>query len=287
MTAMTLQGKVVWVTGASSGIGQALARELAERGARLVLSARRRDRLEALRAACPDPDRIHVLPMDVSDTDAAEERVRDAGQAFGRVDVMVHNAGVGQRSPADATPLSRDRAIMEVNYFGVVALTKALLPQFTARRAGHFVVVSSVTGYVGTPLRSAYAASKHALHGFFESLRAEQRRKGIRVSLVCPGFVRTELRAAAYRAEGSSSSDEGERGISAERCAKVIANVVERPRAEVYVGGPEVGAIYLRRFAPSLLRQLLRRIRAPAASSNALAREGEAEAKSRCVVEGR
>ena len=262
---MTLRGKTIWVTGASSGIGEALSIELGKQsGVRLVLSARRAELLEAVRARCADPSRVFVLPMDVADTAAAEENVKRASAFAGPIDVMVHNAGVGQRSLAKDTPLSADRRVMEINYFGVVALTKALLPSMRERRSGHFVVVSSVTGYVGTPFRTTYAASKHALHGFFEGLRAEVHGDGIAVTMVCPGFVRTEIAKKALEAAGGGdirdhSATEG--GIEPEACARTIVAGMEREKREVYVGRWEIAGIYARRYAPGLLAQALRRVK--------------------------
>ncbi len=261
---MTLSGKRIWITGASSGIGEALAHELVQRGALVLASARRKDRLEQLKADARGPGRLEILPLDVSKTDEASRYVDAAEERIGAIDVMVHNAGISQRSLVSETALDVDRRIMEVNYFGVVALTKALLPRLVERRRGHFVVVSSVTGYVGTPERSAYAASKHALHGFFESLRAEQHDRGLRVTMVCPGFVDTDITTTALNGDGSIHGVReatNKNGISPDACARAIANGMQREAREVYVGGKEVAGIYLRRFAPGLLATALRRIK--------------------------
>jgi short-subunit dehydrogenase len=262
---MTLANKTIWITGASSGIGEALAIELAKRGdVKLVLSARRSEELERVRARCAKPERVHVLAMDVADTDAAEKNVARAVELAGPIDVMVHNAGIGQRSLAKDTPLSDDRRVMELNYFGVIALTKALLPSMRERKRGHFVVVSSVVGYVGTPYRTAYSASKHALHGFFEGLRAEVFADGIAVTMVCPGFVKTEIaKKALERAGGGNPADHTatEAGLAPEACARTIARAMEREAREVYVGKGEIVGIYLRRYVPGLLAQALRRVK--------------------------
>lgn len=268
MATKRFEGKVVWVTGASSGIGEALALQLARQGARLIISARRRELLEQLRDRCARPEDVFVLPLDVVETDRAKEHVAAALGAFGKVDVMIHNAGITQRSLVAETSLEQDRRVMEVNFFGVVALTKALLPEMVARGGGHFVVISSVTGYVGTPYRSAYAASKHALHGFFESLRAEGHRDHIRVTMVCPGFIDTDIAVKAIEAAGGTeATKQSERaranaeGIAPAECATVILNGVARESREVYVGGKEVAGIYLRRYAPGLLAQALKYVK--------------------------
>jgi short-subunit dehydrogenase len=262
----TLDDRVIWITGASSGIGESLALELARRGAKLVVSARRAELLEALRLRCPEPTRVAVLPLDVADTARAAEHARTALVPFGRVDVMIHNAGITQRSAVKETSLEVDRRIMEVNYFGVVALTKAILPAMIAAGGGHFVVVSSVVGYVGTQERSAYAASKHALHGFFEAFRAEGHADRIAVTMVCPGYVATDITLHALKGDGSAHGRRAESnaaGMSPAECARRVADAVESRAQEIYVGGPrEIGAIYLRRFAPRLLAAILPRAKA-------------------------
>lgn len=262
------EDKVVWVTGASSGIGEALALELAANGARLIISARRRELLDALKARCSDPSVVHVLPMDVAETERAGEHVKSAVARFGRVDVMVHNAGIGQRSLIVATPLTVDRRIMEVNYFGVVALTRALLPDMMLKGGGQFVVISSLAGYVGTPYRSTYSASKHALHGFFESLRGEHAKDAIDVTMVCPGFVRTEISKKALAVAGEallpgevSKHTAVEAGLAPEVAARKIADGIAKRKREIYVGGPEVIGVYLRRYTPGLLATALKHVK--------------------------
>jgi dehydrogenase/reductase SDR family member 7B len=257
------EDKVFWITVASSGIGEALALELATGGARLIISARRRELLDALAARCADPSVVHVLPMDVAETDRAAEHVKDAVSRFGRVDVMVHNAGIGQRSLIVTTPIAVDRRIMEVNYFGVVALTRALLPEMMLRGGGQFVVISSLAGYVGTPYRSTYSASKHALHGFFESLRGEHAKDEIDVTMVCPGFVRTEIakKAAAVSGEDMSKHTAVEAGLRPEEAARKIAHGIARRKREIYVGGAEIVSVYLRRYAPGVLATALKHIK--------------------------
>ncbi|MSU64551.1 MAG: SDR family oxidoreductase [Opitutus sp.] len=261
---MRFADKVVWITGASSGIGEALAYAFAREGARLVLSSRRVPELERVRSACARPAEPVLLPLDLTRPDTFPAAVSDVIRQCGRIDVLVNNAGVSQRALAiDATP-EVERALMEIGYFGPVALTKAALPNMLVRHAGHVVVVSSVLGYVGTPGRSTYAAAKHALHGYFDSLRAELWRTGIKVTIACPGYVKTSVSANALGPCGQKhavTDATHECGIPAERCAAVIVRAVARGREEVAVGGPEIAGIYLKRFAPWLFSQIARRLR--------------------------
>ncbi|MBP6508686.1 MAG: SDR family oxidoreductase [Opitutaceae bacterium] len=261
---MRFTDKVVWITGASSGIGEALAREFAREGARLVLSSRRSDALEHVRATCLRPESHVVLPLDLTRSESFPAATARALELCGHVDILVNNGGVSQRAFAADATLEVERALMEVNYFGTVALTKAVLPSMQARRAGHIVVVSSVMGYVGTPGRSTYAAAKHALHGYFDSLRAEVWREGLKVTLACPGYVKTAVSANALDAQGGKhgrTDDTHKRGISAEKCAAAIVRAVARGREEVAVGGPEVFAIQLKRFFPWLASRIVRRMK--------------------------
>ena len=261
---MRFANQTVRITGASSGIGEALAHAFAREGARLVLSSRRPEELERVRSACERPEDHTVLPLDLAQSDTFAAATAEVLRRCGRVDVLVNNGGISQRALAADATLEVERALMEVDYFGTVALTKAVLPQMLARRAGHIVVVSSVMGYIGTPGRSSYAAAKHALHGYFDSLRAEVWREGIKVTLACPGYVQTAVSANALNAQGGrhGRTDGTHRhGIPAARCARAIVNAVARGREEVAVGGPEVFAIYLKRWLPWLASRLIRRLK--------------------------
>jgi short-subunit dehydrogenase len=258
----SLTGKVVWITGASSGIGEALAYEFAREGAKLVLSARRADELHRVKAttSLPDTD-VLVLPLDMADTASLPAVVEIVLKTFGAVDVLVQNAGISQRSLVHETSLDVDRRIFEVNYFGVVALTKVMLPAMRARRSGHFVVISSVTGYVATPLRSAYAASKHAVRAFFDALRAENHDLGLRVTVACPGYIHTDVSKNALHGDGSRHGRmdrNQERGMSPEQCARQIVRAVKAEKLEVCPGGKEVFGIYVKRWLPGLVARMVR-----------------------------
>jgi dehydrogenase/reductase SDR family member 7B len=259
---MELRDKVVWVTGASSGIGEALARELAARGARLVLSARRVDRLEDVRRGCGE-DRARVVALDLGEPASFPEVVGQAEALFGRIDVLVNNAGVSQRSLFVETEPAVIRRLAEIDFLGPVLLTRAALPAMVARGSGHLVFVSSLTGKVGIPLRTIYAAAKHALCGFADSLRPELWRHGIGVSVVAPGFVRTDISQSALEGDGRAHGtlDAGiAAGISAQRCALAIVRALERERREVFVGlgRRERLALTLKALAPGLLARMLR-----------------------------
>lgn len=256
---MDFAGQVVWITGASSGIGEACARAFAAAGARVVLSSRRPEELERVRQALPEPARHLVLPLDLARAESFPAAVAEVLARCGHVDVLVNNGGVSQRARALETDAAVERALMEVDYFGPVALTKALLPSMLARRRGHVVVVSSVMGYLGTPGRSTYAAAKHALHGYFDSLRAETWRDGILITLVCPGYVRTAVGRNALGPRGETH-DAIPHGITPERCARALLRGVARGRAEVHVGGWEIAGIHLQRLVPWLLRRIVRRM---------------------------
>ncbi len=256
--------KVVWITGASSGIGEALAYAFSREGAHLVLSARRKERLEQVRDHCTGAGKILILPFDITQTECHSTMVGAVIEHFGQVDILVNNAGISQRSLASETLLEVDRRIMEVNYFGVISLTKAVLPYMRERGSGHIVVISSLLGKFSIPLRSAYCASKHALHGFFDALRAEVYDQGIRVTIICPGWVRTEVSIHALRGDGSEHGQIDPpiaKGMDPNVCARHILSAIYRRKAEVYIAGTEKIGVYLKRFTPSFFNWAIRRVR--------------------------
>lgn len=263
---MAYTGKTVWITGASSGIGEALARAFVQAGANVILSARRVDELERVKRSCNANDRISILPFDLADADSLPAVAERALALRGGIDLLVNNGGISQRALAKDTKLDVDRRIMEVNYFSAVALTKAVLPNMLLRGRGRIVAVSSVVGYVGTPMRSAYSASKHALHGFFESLRAELNGTGVSVTLVCPGFIRTNVSYAALGGDGTphgQMADFQASGMDPDVCAQRIVAGIDANKPEILVGGPrELSAVYLRRFLPNVYRKVITRVRA-------------------------
>ena len=238
-----------------------MASAFAARGATLVLSARRRDRLDAVRLDCAHPERHRILPLDLTEPAAIPTAAESVLRQQGRVDILVNNGGITQRSLVKDTSMAVDRRIMETNYFSAVALTKAVLPSMLARRSGDIVVVSSLVGHFSTPLRSAYAASKHALHGFFDALRAEVYADGLNVMLVCPGFIRTEISLHALTADGSpqASMDAGQAaGLAPDQCAAQILDGLDGHKDEIVIGGRETRYLLLHRFFPALFRRAMR-----------------------------
>lgn len=260
---MYFKDQVVWITGASSGIGEALALDLSKREAILILSARNREKLEEVRLRCARPDRVEVLPMDLADV-AEVETVAAKGLAlYGRVDFLINNGGVSQRSLVVDTSMEVYRRLIDTNLLGPIALTKALLPSMQVRKWGHIITVSSLTGKFSTPMRSGYAAAKHALHGFFDALRAETWRDGIRVTLVCPGYVRTGVSLNALTGDGTpqGTMDPGQaKGMTPAKCADLILWAAERGKNEVYIGGFERLYVYFSRLFPDTFKQMIRSV---------------------------
>lgn len=260
---MSLQKKVVWITGASSGIGEALAYEFNKKGTHLILSARREDELQRVKDACENSeDSVKVLPLDLEDTESLQEKVDEAVELFGSIDMLINNGGISQRAFAIDSKMETIRKVMEVNFFGTVALTKAVLPKMIVQKSGHIVVISSVMGKLGTKYRSVYAASKHALHGWFDCLRQEVYEHNIDVSMVCPGFVRTNVTVNALTADGGKHNqmdDAQKKAMSPEEFAKRLIPKLAKRKEEIVIGGTEILAVYLKRLSPSLLNKILRK----------------------------
>jgi short-subunit dehydrogenase len=248
--------RTIWITGASSGIGKAVALKISTENAHLILSGRNKTALEEVAAECKkNGSSVEILPFDLGDEKSVNLAAGKVLSANIKVDSLYHFGGISQRSFANETPLSVDRKIFEVNYFGTIALTKAVLPEMIKNGGGHIAVTSSIVGKFGFPYRSSYSASKHALHGFFESLRAENVKNNIKVSVIIPGRIRTNISVNAVNKEGKTHSkmDEGqEKGMSAEKSAAIICRDLKKEKKEIVVGGKEVMMVYIRRFLPWL-----------------------------------
>lgn len=255
----TFANQVVWITGASSGIGEELTYLFNAEGAKLVLSARRKDALERVAEKCKD---AFVLPLDLAHLGHPDALVQQVINKFGRIDVLINNGGNSQRSTADETPMTVVRDIMEVNFFGTVALTKAVLPVMKSQKSGHIAVVSSIAGKFGFYLRSSYSAAKHALYGFFDSLRLEEENNGILVTMVSPGRIQTNVSINAVTKDGSAHGvmdrAQGE-GMPADVCAKQIVRAMKAQKEDVLIGGKEILAVRIKRLLPGLFGKIIRK----------------------------
>ncbi|TVZ56506.1 short-subunit dehydrogenase [Lutibacter sp. Hel_I_33_5] len=261
---MDFSNKVIWITGASSGIGKTLAIELSNLNAKIILSSRKKEALELVKNECKHPSEVKVLPLDLENYTNFSNTVDKAISCFNKVDILVNNGGISQRSFAKDTSIDVDKRLLDINYLGTIALTKAILPHFIKNKQGQFVVTTSIVGKIGTPLRSSYAASKHALHGFFDSLRAEHYQDNIPVTLVCPGFVQTNVSKNALTGDGSPQQKMDvatQNGIHPKKFAKLMAKAIFKKKEEVYIAGlKEKSGVYAKRFYPKLLSYMIRKL---------------------------
>jgi len=260
---MKTNPQIVWITGASSGIGEALVYAYSQKGAKLIISSRNKERLYEVKAACKgNPLDIHVLPLDLDNLDTLPKKVVDGLKIFGKIDKVIHSGGLSQRSLAMETDLKVIQRLLTVNYVSTVAINQALLPSMLAQGNGTIVLISSLVGKFGTPFRSAYSASKHALHGYYDSLRAELAHKKIQITIVCPGFIRTNVSINALVGDGSaqnSMDDAQAKGMSPEVCAQKIIQGISQKKEELYIGGKEVYGVRLKRFFPILFSRMISR----------------------------
>ena len=248
--------KIVWITGASSGIGAEVAKIYSRRGIKLILSSRNVAALEQVKYKCYYPENVKILPIDLNDFYAAPALVKKAYNTFGRIDILINNAGVSQRSLIVDTQLDVFKKLIEINYLGTVALSRALLPFFLKQGFGHYVVVSSVMGKYGSPFRSGYSAAKHALHGFFDVMRMEHQKDNINVTIICPGFVRTPIAMNSLKGDGSVSGVDDlatRKGLKVEYFARKMVRSVDKKKWEVQFGKKELLGVYLKRLSNKLL----------------------------------
>ena len=261
---MSFFGKIIWITGASSGIGKSLALEFSNQDAKIILSSRKKEDLELVKSACKNPSNVKIVVLDLEQYINLQSRVDEALDCFGTIDILVNNGGISQRSFVKDTHIEVDKRIMDINYLGTIALSKAILPHFIKNKKGHFVVTTSIVGKIGTPLRSSYAASKHALHGFFDSLRAEHHQDNITVTLVCPGFVNTNVSKNALTGNGTPQQKMDAataNGIDPIHFAKMMTKSIKNKKEEVYIAGAkEKLGVYAKRFYPKLLSTMIRKL---------------------------
>ncbi len=262
----SIENTVWWITGASSGIGKGIVQYVLKAGAKVILSSRNEQKLlEVAQETKVSEDMFLILPMDLENMSNIEELTNRAIQKFKRIDYLINNGGISQRSLVNETSIDIDRRIMETNFFGSVILTKAVLPIMIKQQSGHICAVSSIVGKFGFPLRSAYSASKQALHGFFESLRAENIKNNIKVSMIIPGRVNTSISNNALDKEGQKHGalDAGQaNSMGIDKASEVIFNGIMRSKKEILVGGKELLMVHIRRWFPALFYYMSSRVKA-------------------------
>ena len=251
---MHFKDKVVWITGASSGIGKELAIQLFNLGATLILTARSEEKLMALQKIV-SVEKVHVLPFDLFDIDGIAQLTERVIAIEGRVDCVIQCAGISQRSIATATNFAVYTKLMTINYFAPVAITQAILPHFKKNNSGNLVVISSIAGLIGFPLRSGYAASKHAVKGYFETLQTELYGTSISVSIVYPGRIDTAISKNAITGDGSNAGVEDANnkvGMSVSKCVSQLIKGLKANKRAIYIGAPERLLLWIWWFFPSL-----------------------------------
>ena len=253
---MNFQNKTIWITGASSGIGEALAVEWSTFKPTLILSGRNVEKLEEVRDKCTALGaKAHIVKLDLTDTASIKTASEEVFAKIATVDILVNNGGISQRSMAIETPMEVDKTVMETNFFGAVNLTKMVLPAMVKNGGGHIVVISSVVGKFGFPLRTAYSASKHALQGYFDSLRAEMTPDNINVTMVSPGRIYTNISLNAIDKDGRKHGvmDPGQvKGMPADKCAQKIISAVNRNKKDILIGKTELLMVFFRKYIPAL-----------------------------------
>lgn len=261
---MNYKGKTVWITGASSGIGAELARQFAAEGARVIISSHEAEELASVKKELePVSKDVHEVVFNLGNPEEVKATAEKVLQKFGRVDVLMNNGGISTRAEATETSLEIDRRVMEIDYFSGVILTKALLPAMIKNGYGHIGVTSSISGKFGWPLRSAYAAAKHALFGFYKSVWAENHRKGIRVTLFSPGRVQTNISLHALEKDGKEHGkmDQGQaKGITPEKCAYKMIRAMKRNRKDVLIGGTELVMVWIHKYCKPLYYRMVNKV---------------------------
>lgn len=259
---MEVTGKTIWITGASSGIGRELALQLGSQHNRIILSARNED---ALRKVADTINRSGseaiVFPIDFSDADQAGQNAAEFAAKDGGIQVAIHAAGISQKAPVRENLFDVYRTVMEINYFGLIAVVKAVLPGMLKTRSGSIVAVSSLAGKIGSKNRSGYSGSKFAVCGFMDCLRAEVANQGIHCLTVCPGYVKTHIAQNALDSSGSrrgKSTPQIDSGMPPNECAHQIITAIQKRKDEVVIarGSQAWGPLFGRLF-PSLLRKVV------------------------------
>ena len=255
--------KKIWITGASSGIGKALAIELSKHGAYMILTARSKDKLEETKAALHNPEKSEIILLDMADSGEIDSVTNKVLDQYGHIDILINNAGISQRSLTLNTEMKVYHKLMNINYFGVIHMSKLLLPSMVAKKSGHVITITSVNGKLGSYMKSGYASSKHALHGFFDSLRAEIDGSGVDITLITPGYIQTDISMNALTKDGTpqkSMDSNTAKGIPVEIFAKSAVKQITKGKPEIIIAGSiESLGLYMKRFWPNMLRKLTAR----------------------------
>lgn len=248
----------VWITGATSGIGKALAEEYARNGFKVIASGRNVEKLVELSSRFPE--NCVIIPLDVTDEESRFAAIKTVQKHTQQLSVLIHSAGVSQRSKASETSLTTVKKLFEVNFFGLIELNRLCLPLLGS--GSTIGVMSSLVGKFSTPFRTSYSASKHALDGYFDGLQYELNPEGIRICMIYPGYIKTDISINALTANGNSygkMDKTQEQGMSAEKCAAEIFTGIQKGKRELIIGGSETNGLWLKRFFPGLLKKIIAR----------------------------
>lgn len=262
---MNFKGKNILITGASSGIGEAIAQHFSALGANLILAARNKTALERVKNECRSSGKIDIVILDLEKHDELFTKAEEVLKQHQHIDILINNAGISQRAFAKDLPFEYDKKLIDIDLLGTIALTKAFLPSMLARQSGNIVTITSMAGKFGTPLRSSYCAAKHGLHGFFDALRAEVSDDGIEILLVCPGFIKTNVSINAFGPGGAKQGTMDEatgNGIDPSVVAQKIEKALKNKEEEISVAGSkEMFGLYAKRFAPGLLSKMIKKMK--------------------------
>ena len=258
---MNLSGKVIWITGASSGIGEAISYALAKEGCKLILSSRRIEELNRVKKNIDLPDdEILILPIDLEQHSQVDQWVSQVMNKFNRIDILINNGGISQKGYAMATEKTVEQKIMDVNYFGNVALSKAVIPIMEKQNFGKIAVIVSIIGRFGLPNLTSYSASKHALYGFYDSLRLELMDGNIKILLVSPGFINTNVAINAVKGDGNITNENSEamkNGMKTDVFAKKFIKALKSNRNHKYIGNKELLTVPFKNLLPNTFYKLM------------------------------
>ena len=258
--------KTIWITGASSGIGKEMAIQLSKNKCTLILSSRNNDTLQAVKNNCHSAAQIQLITLDLADHDGLDKTFGDNRNLLKNVDILINNGGISQRSFAKDTSFKVYKKLMDVNYLGAVKLTSLILPYLLQKKSGHFVAISSSAGKFGVPVRTGYSASKFALHGYYEGLRAELHKTNIHTTIICPGYIKTDISKNALTSDGSpqgTMDDAQANGMPVEKMVEKVLQAITNKKEELLVGGLKEThlAVWMSRMFPSLFRKIIAKSR--------------------------